>query len=227
MPTLMAATESSRGSSLILPWSRSRATLSAKATKPAVTARPPPHPPQIRHPSGRSAEEPLDLGGAAAHAPRRDLPGSARGRGAGEQSVFGGNPPLTRVLEKLGNALLHRGGAQDPGLPDFAQGRPLGVLEIAPGDRDRTYLLIFTAARPHLSHPLKGVAGPEGTPGVDVPGQRQDFGPLHGDLDLLDFPKFDGEGIHEELNGQELTAGPPRMFCLEIAREVHVCGPAA
>src|SRR3970282_1520842 len=40
-------------------------------------------PPRVRYTSWLSADDALDLRGAATHAPRRDLPGTARGRGAG------------------------------------------------------------------------------------------------------------------------------------------------
>jgi len=53
--------------------------------------------------------------------------------GPGQHRIFGGDPAPAGALEPVGDAGLHRGGADDLGIADFYKARTFGVFYIPAG----------------------------------------------------------------------------------------------
>ena len=84
-----------------------------------------------------TADESLDLVGAAADLAALGLAGGAGEGGAGEHAVLGGDPATAGVAEPGGDALLDGGVAEDAGVACLDEDGAFGHGDEAGGDADR------------------------------------------------------------------------------------------
>jgi len=83
-----------------------------------------------------SADESLDLVGAAADLAALGFAGGAGKGGAGEHAVLGGDPASAGVAEPAGDALLDGGVAEDAGVTGLHEDGAFGHSDVVGGDAD-------------------------------------------------------------------------------------------
>ena len=91
---------------------------------------------QIDHGAECAADETLDFLRAAGRMARRDFAAGAFGRGAGQHGVFRRYPPAALTLQPRRHPFFEAGHAEDVGVAELDQARPLRVHRDCPFDGD-------------------------------------------------------------------------------------------
>ena len=159
------------------------------------------------HGAHRSADQPLNLHRPAADLARRRLARGARGGGARQHAVFGGDPALAGAAQERRHAILDAGRADHAGVADLDEHRAFGVQQKV--GRDDWSDAVRAARDRCMSHgqvdSRRSLILSQRTAQVHMSRERVDLVAVDEQLHLLHVRQVGGDGVDDGVDGEELV----------------------